>query len=338
MENTVRWSTLSLVGLSLPLFAITALGQSTEPQIGREVAITRHLQDGEEFDISLRHLMEFGSQLFNAKFTIQEGAGRPQSKGTGAPISDSSSPLVFPRNFDRISSPEANACSGCHNAPVSGAGGDRVTEVFVLAQRFDRLTFDHNDGSVPTAGIETRPSVISSETLATRKRLGLVLAVAGLLVVLAAGYWTWFFLRTKSSPEPFQSFAITRVTDNGKSTAAAISPDGKYILSIVNDNGKKGLFLRHLATNSNTQVVASGSEDYNAPSFSPDGNYFYFLAARNDASRYFNLMRAPVLGGTPQLVAHNVNSPALFSPDPKRIAYGRWNRRRRGTADYDLLV
>jgi len=192
-----------------------------------------------------------------------------------------------------------------------------------------RLKRDTESGksavSVPTTGIETRPSGISSETLATRKRLGLVLAVAGLLVVLAAGYWTRFFLRTKSSPEPFQSFAIMRVTDNGKSTAAAISPDGKYILSIVNDNGKKGLFLRHLATNSNTQVVASGSEDYSAPSFSPDGNYFYFLTARNDASSYFNLMRAPVLGGTPQLVAHNVHSPALFSSDPKRIAYGRWN-------------
>jgi serine/threonine protein kinase len=193
-------------------------------------------------------------------------------------------------------------------------------------QRLKRDTESGKSASVPTTGIETRPSEISSETLTTRKRLGLVLAAVGLLVVvLAAGYWTWFFLRTKSSPEPFQSFAITRVTDNGKSTAAAISPDGKYILSIVNDNGKKGLFLRHLATNSNTQVVASGSEDYSAPSFSPDGNYFYFLTARNDASSYFNLMRAPVLGGTPQLVAHNVNSPALFSSDPKRIAYGRWN-------------
>jgi serine/threonine protein kinase/sugar lactone lactonase YvrE len=192
-----------------------------------------------------------------------------------------------------------------------------------------RLKRDTESGksavSVPTTGIETRPSGISSDTLATPKRLGLVLAVAGLLVVLAAGYWTWFFLRTKSSPEPFQSFAITQVTDNGKSTAAAMSPDGKYILSVVDDNGKKSLYLRHLATNSNTQVVASGTEYYSAPSFSPDGNYFYFLAAKNDASSYFNLMRAPVLGGTPQLVAHNVDFPALFSSDPKRIAYGRLN-------------
>src|SRR6516164_7299377 len=184
MENTVRWSTLSLVGLSLPLFAITALGQSTEPQIGREVAITRHLQDGEEFDISLRHLMEFGSQLFNAKFTIQEGAGRPQSKGTGAPISDSSSPLVFPRNFDRISSPEANACSGCHNAPVAGAGGDRVTEVFVLAQRFDHLTFDHSDGITTRGAVDESGKFVTLEN-ATNDRKTIGMNGSGFIEMLA---------------------------------------------------------------------------------------------------------------------------------------------------------
>ena len=132
------------------VIAIAAWTQTSSSQIGREVAVPVHLQDGQEFNTPIMQLIQYGTRLFNAQFTVQEGAGRPQSKGTGAPLSDPSSPLVFPRNFDRISSPEANACSGCHNAPVSGGGGDRVTEVFVLAQRFDRLTFDHSDG-IPTA-------------------------------------------------------------------------------------------------------------------------------------------------------------------------------------------
>ena len=138
--KSCRW----LVVLSPVVFGVVALAQN--PQIGREVAIPTHLDDGEEFNTPINQLIQYGLQLFNAKFTIQEGAGRPASKGTGAAISDPSSPLVFPRNFDRISSPEANSCAGCHNAPFSGGGGDRVTEVFVLAQRFDHLTFDHNDG------------------------------------------------------------------------------------------------------------------------------------------------------------------------------------------------
>src|SRR5437879_9272467 len=143
MGKTSRRSRQWLVAVSAFTSMAVALGQGLDPQIGREVAITRHLQDGEEFNTPVNRLIQYGSQLFTAKFTIQEGAGRPLSKGTGAPLSDPTSPLLFPRNFDRISSPDANACSGCHNVPVTGAGGDRVTEVFVLAQRFDRLTSDH---------------------------------------------------------------------------------------------------------------------------------------------------------------------------------------------------
>ena len=154
--------------------AIAASAQDSNSQIGREVAIPVHLQDGEEFTTPIKKLIEFGAQLFNAKFTIQEGAGRPKSKGTGAPISDPSSPLVFPRNFDRISSPDANSCSGCHNAPVPGAGGDRVTEVFVLAQRFDHLTFDHSDG-IPTRGAvdESGKFVTMDNATNDRKTIGM---------------------------------------------------------------------------------------------------------------------------------------------------------------------
>lgn len=120
-------------------------------QIGREVAIPVHLQDGQEFQLSIPDLVKFGEKLFKANWTIQEGGGRPLVKGTGAPLSDPSDPLVFPRNFNRISAPDSNSCAGCHNLPNVGGGGDRVTEVFVLGQRFDFATFDHSD-PIPTKG------------------------------------------------------------------------------------------------------------------------------------------------------------------------------------------
>ncbi len=103
--------------------------------------------------MSLPLLIQFGEKLFSAKWTIEEGAGRPNVKGTanGTPLSDLSQPLVFPRNFNRISGPDSNSCKGCHNDPVEGGGGDRSTLVFVLAQRFDFATLDHND-IIPTKG------------------------------------------------------------------------------------------------------------------------------------------------------------------------------------------
>ena len=96
---------------------------SQSSSIGREVAIPRHLQDGEEFSLPLRDLLEHGLRLFTAVWTIEEGGGRPLSKGTGAKLSDSGSPLEFPRNFNRISAPDANSCASCHNAPYGIVGG-----------------------------------------------------------------------------------------------------------------------------------------------------------------------------------------------------------------------
>jgi Di-haem oxidoreductase, putative peroxidase len=124
--------------------------------LGREVAIARHLQDGEEFTLPLHRLLHYGEKLFSANFTIEEGAGRPLSKGTGAPLADPSTPLMFPRNFNRLSGPDANSCAGCHNEPFRGGGGDRVTEVFVLAQRFDFATFDHSDPVLGKGAVDER--------------------------------------------------------------------------------------------------------------------------------------------------------------------------------------
>jgi len=126
---------------------------TTQSSIGREVAVTRHLADGEEFSMPLHRLLARGQRLFTAAWTIQEGGGRPLTKGTGNPLTDRSSPLAFPRNFNRVSGPDANSCAGCHNVPngVPGGGGDIVANVFVLGQRFDFVTFDGND-AMPARG------------------------------------------------------------------------------------------------------------------------------------------------------------------------------------------
>src|SRR6266852_2074299 len=100
------------------IIACWALGPSVQAQdehsqIGREVAIPRHLQDGEEYQLTIPQLIAFGEKLFTAKWTSQEGQGRPKTKGTAAapPLSDPTEPLVFPRNFNRISGPDSNSCS-----------------------------------------------------------------------------------------------------------------------------------------------------------------------------------------------------------------------------------
>src|SRR5882762_3707 len=156
------------------LLAVKVSAQTPASMIGREVAIPRHLQDGDEYQLTIPQLIAFGEKLFTAKWTIQEGAGRPQSKGTVAPLSDLSDPLIFPRNFNRVSGPDSNSCSGCHNEPFVGGGGDRITSVFVLGQRFDFATFDHSDPGLTTGALDERGQFATFQNIANeRKTIGM---------------------------------------------------------------------------------------------------------------------------------------------------------------------
>jgi Di-haem oxidoreductase, putative peroxidase len=171
---------MRIAALVVCLFAsaIACLAQDRDSRsmIGKEVAIPRHLQDGEEFELSIPKLIKFGEKLFTAIWTVQEGQGRANVKGlpTGPRLADPSEPLVFPRNFNRISGPDSNSCAGCHNQPFTGGGGDRATEVFVLGQRFDFASFDHND-TLPTKGaMDERGQFVTLQTIANeRKTVGM---------------------------------------------------------------------------------------------------------------------------------------------------------------------
>ncbi|MPZ17284.1 MAG: thiol oxidoreductase [Luteitalea sp.] len=165
----------AFICLALATIVLTASGLAQSP-IGREVAIARHLEDGEELGVPLTRLIEFGEQLFRANWTIQEGAGRPLVKGTGAPLSDPTRPLVFPRNFNRVSAPDANGCAGCHNAPfgMAGGGGDVVANVFVLGQRFDFAMFDTNDGTTTGSSVDESGKQTTLQSVAnSRATLGM---------------------------------------------------------------------------------------------------------------------------------------------------------------------
>ena len=228
MQNS-RAMCLWLAALLPLLVVVTALGQGSASEVGREVAILVHLQDGDEFNIPLAQLIDYGRQLFTAKFTVQEGAGRPMSKGTGAPISDPTSPLLFPRNFDRVSSPEANACSGCHNSPTIGAGGDRVTEVFVLAQRFDHLTFDHSDG-IPLRGAVDESGKFVTMGNATNDRKTIGMNGSGFLEMVARQMTADLQAITAATPPGGSSRLVTKGVAFGSLTHNA---DGTWNTSQV---------------------------------------------------------------------------------------------------------
>jgi eukaryotic-like serine/threonine-protein kinase len=165
----------------------------------------------------------------------------------------------------------------------------------------------------------------SVSAVAREHKFGLAAIVAVALVLLAGGGFGIYSLLSRGGPTPFQNFTITQVTNTGKAQRAAISPDGKYVLNVQNDNGLQSLWLRNVPTGSDTQIVPPTAAVYSSLIFSPDGNYVYFRKAGIGTQSEWDLYRTPVLGGTPQLILRDLDSGITFSPDGHRIAYARAN-------------
>ena len=146
-------------GLASALVILLASAQLTPAgadPIGEERSVYERLENGQESSLRIHTLLRHGRLAFEAQWTPIEGGGRPLTGGTGAPLADPGSPLVFPRNFNRVSAQDSNGCAGCHNTPfgIVGGGGDFVTGVFVGAQRFDFATFEAADGVVTRGALQ----------------------------------------------------------------------------------------------------------------------------------------------------------------------------------------
>ena len=88
-------------------------------------------------------LIARGRDLFTAKFTVLDGAGRPKATQAIVPTKRKRGENA---SFQRTGGPDANACSGCHNDPIPGAAGEFVANAFV-SEGFESADFDSLDAA-----------------------------------------------------------------------------------------------------------------------------------------------------------------------------------------------
>ena len=196
----------------------------------------------------------------------------------------------------------------------------------VMAATEGALAQSHRSGVVAAGGgvvAQTAPQTGSSALLraASENKIGsgLLLAIAA-VVLLAAGFGGYTLLQ-RTRHMAFEKISIENLTNNGKVSRAALSPDGKYLLHVLQENGTQSLLLRHIPTGSTTQVVAPIATRYTGLTFSPDGNYIYFVRRDEAEEDIDSLYSSPVLGGTPRLVLNDIDSPVAFAPDGQKFAY-----------------
>ena len=170
---------------------------------------------------------------------------------------------------------------------------------------------------------------------AKQNKLGTGLTALIVLAVLAAAAFGVYSFLLRNRHLPFEHFSIENLTNNGHVYQAALSPDGKYLLYAREENGLQSLWLRHIPTMSDTQVLSPAATSYAGLTFSPDGSYIYCVRRDEAEETQASLYRAPMLGGTPKLLIKDVDSPITFSPDGKRFAF---LRERHDSPYWDLLV
>ena len=180
-------------------------------------------------------------------------------------------------------------------------------------------THPTKDTALSTVGVE-----YSSEK---PKKRGWQIPLVGvgaivLLAALAFGFYQWFGAKTNLVASAFERTQVSRVNTDGKVAGPAISPDGKYIAYISGDVGNRSIVVRQLSTDSVVTIVQPTALNLFGVTFSPDGDYVYYLLTSED-NVINTLYRVPTLGGEPKKLIEDVDSAVTFSPDGKQLAFQR---------------
>ena len=148
------------------------------------------------------------------------------------------------------------------------------------------------------------------------------LTAAAVAIALAAGYAAHIWKMRSRKPD-IDKIELTKLTDNGKVYRVAISPDGRYVCYSLTAQKGFGVWLRQVATGSDTQILPADSVRLSELSFSPEGNYIYYVRSDKNDPGFNYLYVMPALGGPSRLLVKDIDSPVSFSPNGKQFVYTR---------------
>ena len=168
----------------------------------------------------------------------------------------------------------------------------------------------------------TQLASASIQALPAKKGLPKIAIAAGTLAILLVAF-VGYRLLSRPPALNLQNMQITKLTESGKAALVAISPDGQYVVYVLREGEQQSLWMRHVATKSDVQVLAPDVVDFKGVSFSPDGNYLYFVRSDKATENYSYLYQMPLLGGNPRQLIRDIDTPVGFSPDGKQIVFMR---------------
>jgi eukaryotic-like serine/threonine-protein kinase len=175
-----------------------------------------------------------------------------------------------------------------------------------------------DSGGISSARLASAPVQAPPVKKGTSK---IAIAAATVIVLIAA--FVGYKLLSRPRGLNLQNMQITKLTESGKAALVAISPDGRYVVYVLREGEQQSLWMRHVATKSDVQVLAADVVDFKGVTFSPDGNYLYYVRSDKTTQNYNYLYQMPVLGGNPRQLIRNIDTPVGFSPDGSQIVFER---------------
>ena len=193
---------------------------------------------------------------------------------------------------------------------------DLAIELREIVDEYDTLSASATSA---TTGSGSIPAIT-----ARKRRVSPLIAGALLVAAVSIVYGVWSSRRGgESAVQPFQNMRAATQTSRGDVNSGALSPDGRYLAYVAGAAGQSTLRVRQVATGSDVEVLPVQDATFESPSFTPDGNYLYYLKRSRAQPIYRSLMRVPSLGGAEEERGFDVDSRVTFSPDGKRACFLR---------------
>ena len=179
------------------------------------------------------------------------------------------------------------------------------------------VTTDGNGSpSVPKV-VPPPPGPTTPLSPGARKYLAALIAV----VIAAVGYGL-YWRRLPARDLDLRRVQMTKLTDNGRVQAVAISPDGRYLAYARGDEIRQSLWLQDIAAKTDRQILPDGP-GFHGLTFSPEGASLYVVRSDTNDPAFKYLYLLPTYGGAAKKLITDVDSPVSFSPDGKQFVYER---------------
>jgi serine/threonine protein kinase len=171
---------------------------------------------------------------------------------------------------------------------------DLAIDLREVVDEYDSLSASTTSGGTVTSGALGAPPV---------RRRGLMAAIVAVCLVgiggLAAGLYSWMGRSDSDSASvtASQQMKLSPLMSRNDLKEAVLSGDGRYLAYVTSTGDRTSLDVRQVRTGSDAQVLPPQEFPVRGISFSPDGDYLYFLNRDAASPNYSALYQVASLAG-----------------------------------------